>query len=122
MTEVQERRRTDAATPTTRVKPPRRSRTARLRVSARIARRQVRRTWVSSLLIMTLIALPIAGMAGVAVYVDSMIGTPEERADVELGRMQAWVGAAGVPGEGFWQAPDQVWMTGYGSDFSGEIP
>ena len=99
-----------------------RSRTARLRVSARIARRQVRRTWVSSLLIMTLIALPIAGMAGVAVYVDSMIATPEERADVELGRMQAWVGAAGVPGEGFWQAPDQVWMTGYGSDFSGEIP
>ena len=122
MTEVQERRRTDAATPATRVKPPKRSRSARLRVSARIARRQVRRTWVSSLLIMTLIALPIAGMAGAAVYVDSMIATPEERADVELGRMQAWVGAAGVPGEGFWQAPDQVWMTGYGSDFSGEIP
>jgi len=93
-----------------------------MRVSARIARRQVRRTWVSSLLIMTLIALPIAGMAGVAVYVASMIGTTEERADVELGRMQAWVQSAGVPDEGFWQAPDNMWMTGYGTDYSGEIP
>jgi putative ABC transport system permease protein len=114
MTEVQERRRADAATPTTRVKPPKRSRSARLRVSARIARRQVRRTWVSSLLIMTLIALPIAGMAGVAVYVASMIGTTQERVAVELGRMEGWVQPAGVPGEGFWQAPVNVWWTGYG--------
>ncbi|WP_394289031.1 FtsX-like permease family protein [Microbacterium sp.] len=121
MTEVQERRRTDAA-PQTRVQPSKRSRSARFRVSARIARRQVRRTWVSSLLIMTLIALPIAGMAGVAVYVASMIGSTEERVAVELGRMEAWVQPAGVPGEDFWQVPDQVWWTGYGTDMSSEVP
>jgi hypothetical protein len=99
-------------------------------VAVRLARRQVRRTWVSSLLIMTLVALPIAAMAGAAVFVDSMIGTPEERADVELGRMAAWVQPAGVPDAGFWQAPGEPFWNGYparadGSSVeqpAGEIP
>lgn len=95
------------------------SRWARWRVAVRLARRQVRRTWVSSLLIMTLVALPIAAMAGAAIFVDSMIGTPEERADVELGRMAAWVQPAGVAGAGFWQAPGEPFWNGYPRDADG---
>ncbi|GAA3910427.1 FtsX-like permease family protein [Microbacterium invictum] len=99
-----------------------RSRTAGWRVAGRLAYRQVRRTWVSSLLIMILIALPIAGMSAVAVYVDSMLATPAEKADVELGQMEAWVEPAGVPDSGFWQAPEFPWWTGYGTSNTGEIP
>lgn len=95
------------------------SRWARWRVAARLARRQVRRTWVSSLLIATLVALPIAGMVGAAVFVDSMIGTPSERADVALGRMQAWVAPAGVPDAGFWQMPSEPHWNGYPLDADG---
>lgn len=95
------------------------SRWARWRVAVRLARRQVRRTWVSSLLIATLVALPIAGMAGAAIFVDSMVGTPSERADVALGRMQAWVAPAGVPDAGFWQMPSEPHWNGYPLDASG---
>ncbi|MDT0180846.1 hypothetical protein Q9S36_11640 [Microbacterium sp. ARD31] len=114
MTAVQDRPRADAGT-RRRVERPKPSRTARLRVAVRIARRQVRRAWVSSLLIMTLIALPIAGMAGVAVYVASMIATPAERVAVQLGEMQGWVEPIGVPDAGFWQAPDEPYSYGYGT-------
>jgi len=107
--------------------PP--SRIARWRVSVRLAWRQVRRTWVSSLLILLLIALPIAGMSAVAVYVASMFGTVAEKADAELGRMQAWIRPAGIPGAGMWQVPDNAHWTGYPanadgswSEPEGEIP
>ncbi|WP_312677713.1 ABC transporter permease [Microbacterium sp.] len=92
---------------------PKPSRVARWRVATRLARRQVQRTWVSSLLIMTLIALPIAGMAGAAVVVASMWGTSAEKADVELGRMQGWVEPVAVPGAGFWQSPWEPKWSGY---------
>ncbi|WP_405371854.1 MULTISPECIES: FtsX-like permease family protein [unclassified Microbacterium] len=101
---------------------PKPSRTARWRVSVRIARRQVRRTWVSSLLIMALIALPIAGMSGVAVVASSSFGTPAERADVELGEMAGWVMPMAPAGEGFWQAPDDPWMSGFGDSWGGMVP
>lgn len=86
---------------------------ARWRVSLRLARRQVRRAWVSSVLVTVLIALPIAGMAGFLVYSASGIATPQERVTVELGRMQAWIAPLGVPGAGFWQVPDQPDWNGY---------
>ena len=114
MTAVQDRPRADAGA-RRRAERPTPSRTARVRVAVRIARRQVRRAWVSSLLIMTLIALPIAGMAGVAVYVASMIATPAERVAVQLGEMQGWVEPIGVPDAGFWQAPDEPYSYGYGT-------
>ncbi|CAN7408488.1 ABC transporter permease [Microbacterium sp. LjRoot45] len=105
------------------------SRWSRWRVAVRLARRQVRRTWVSSLLIATLVALPIAGLAGAAVFVDSMMGSPEEKASVELGRMQAWVQPVGVPGAGMWQMPTEPQWTGYAAqgeagwvEPEGEIP
>lgn len=101
---------------------PKPSRGARWRVAGRLARRQVQRTWVSSLLIMALIALPIAGMAGAAVYVDSLLGTPEEKVTAELGAMQAWVQPAGVPDSGMWQAPTSPWWVGYGTANAYEVP
>lgn len=86
---------------------------ARWRVSLRLARRQVRRAWVSSLLVAVLVALPIAGMAGFLVYSSSRIATPQERVTAELGRMQAWIAPVGIPGGGFWQVPDQPDWNGY---------
>ena len=120
MTAVQDRPRADAGT-RRRVEPPKPSRAARLRVAVRIARRQVRRTWVSSLLIMALIALPIAGMAGVAVYVNSMIATPEERMDVSLGQMAGRLVPMAEPGSGFWQAPYDLSESGVGDDWGGGV-
>ncbi|MFJ6678458.1 FtsX-like permease family protein [Microbacterium sp. NPDC091382] len=117
MTAVQDRPRADAGA-RRRAEQPKSSRTARMRVSVRIARRQVRRTWVSSLLIMALIALPIAGMAGVAVFVSSTFSTAAERVDVELGRMEAWVAPLGTADAGFWQVPTDPYSSGYGSSWA----
>lgn len=94
---------------------------ARWRVAVRLARRQVRRAWVSSLLVATLVALPIAGMTAFLVYSMSLVATPEERTAVELGQMQAWVKPAGVPGHGFWQVPSEPEWTGYPSDDDGAM-
>ncbi|MFI8634030.1 FtsX-like permease family protein [Microbacterium sp. NPDC077663] len=118
MTAVQDRPRADAGA-RRRTERPKPSRTARLRVSVRIARRQVRRTWVSSLLIMSLIALPIAGMAGVAVMVSSTFATPAERVMVELGRMSAWVEPLWPAESGFWQKPDDPYEYGNASQWGG---
>ncbi len=123
MSALLERESTDAVVPA--AAPRRRGkRSAPWRASIRIARRQVRRTWVSSLLIATLVALPIAGMTGAAVYAASMWGTPGEKAAVELGRMQGWVEPAGVADAGFWQVPWNPSANGYPVDENGvsELP
>lgn len=86
---------------------------ARWRVASRLARRQVARTRLSSLLVVVLVALPIAGMAGFAVWSDSSLGTPAERVRVELGQTEAWVQPGGVPDAGFWQVPEQPSWNGY---------
>ena len=95
---------------------PRPDRTARWRVASRLARRQLRHTMLSSVLIGTLVLLPIAAMAAYAVIGASMIGTPQERVTAELGRMQAWISVGGPPGGGFWQAPTDPTWTGYTDD------
>ncbi|MGM7678159.1 FtsX-like permease family protein [Microbacterium sp. A94] len=86
---------------------------ARWRVASRLAHRQVRRTISSSVLIATLIALPIAGMAAFSIVMWSATSTPEEAVKAELGEMQAWVQPVGVPGTGFWQAPAEPGWNGY---------
>ena len=86
---------------------------ARWRVAARLAHRQLRRTALSSALIVTLILLPIAAMTAYAVISVSTIGTAAERNTVELGRTQAWIAVRGLPGHGFWQAPIDPEWTGY---------
>ena len=83
---------------------------SRWRVASRLAWRQVRRAKASSVLVATLVALPIAGMAAFVVYAASVMPTPEERIAAELGRMQAWIQPAGVHDAGLWQAPaDPTW-------------
>lgn len=74
---------------------------------------------MSSLLIATLIALPIAAMTAYVVFAASSVGTPADRADVELGEMQAWVAPVGVPDAGFWQAPTQPQWNGYPAEENG---
>ncbi|WP_239065903.1 ABC transporter permease [Microbacterium hibisci] len=116
-----ERERTD--TPA-HVVPSRPSRSARWRVSARMARRQLRRAWISSLLVATLVALPITGMTAFIIYSASLIGTPAEKAAAELGGMRGWVAPAGVPDAGFWQVPELPDWNGYpvSADGSMTIP
>jgi len=86
---------------------------ARWRVAARLAQRQLRRTALSSVLIATLILLPIAAMTAYAIISVSTIGTAAERNTVELGRTQAWLAVRGLPGQGFWQAPSEPDWNGY---------
>ncbi|WP_020097958.1 FtsX-like permease family protein [Microbacterium sp. 11MF] len=119
MTTVRDRPRADAGA-RRRAERPKPSRTARMRVAVRIARRQVRRAWVSSLLIMSLIALPIAGMAGVAVFISSTFSTPAERVNVELGRMSAWVEPMWPAASGFRQMPDDPYTHGNESTWGSE--
>ena len=97
---------------------------ARWRVAARLARRQLRRTWASSLLVALMVALPIAGMVAFAVYSASRIATPAEQVATELGAAQAWVAPVGIPDGGFWQAPTQPDWIGYpiADDGSMDIP
>ncbi|QKJ21222.1 ABC transporter permease [Microbacterium hominis] len=52
-------------------------------------------------------------MTAYGVFAASTLGTAEDKADVELGSMQAWIAPVGVPGEGFWQAPTQPLWNGY---------
>ncbi|WP_223586684.1 FtsX-like permease family protein [Microbacterium sp. OVT16B] len=89
---------------------------ARWRVAARLARRQVRRAMLSSILIGVLIMLPIAAMTAYAIIAASTIATPQERVTSELGRAEAWIAVKGLPGDGFWQSPTQPDWTGYSSD------
>jgi putative ABC transport system permease protein len=96
---------------------PRGGRGTRLLVAVRLARRQLRRTALSSTLIGALVLLPIAAMSAYAVIAASMIGTPQERVTAELGRMQAWVSVAGLPGSGFAQAPTDPTWYGYPPNF-----
>ncbi|HKP08902.1 MAG TPA: ABC transporter permease [Microbacterium sp.] len=117
MTGVLERAATDTQPPP--IAPARASRSARWRVSGRLARRQLKRAWVSSLLVATLVALPITGMTAFIVYSASLIGTPEEKAAAELGGMSAWIAPVGVPDAGFWQVPEQPAWNGYPNEADG---
>ncbi|MDR7189147.1 MFS family permease [Microbacterium sp. BE35] len=95
------------------------SRAARWRVAVRMAQRQLRRAWVSSVLVTTLVALPIAGMTGFLIFTASAIASPEERTAAELGDMEAWIAPSGVPGAGFWQVPTEPEWNGYPIDADG---
>ncbi|MFJ6653222.1 FtsX-like permease family protein [Microbacterium sp. NPDC091313] len=78
-----------------------------------MARRQVLRTKLSSLLVIVLVALPIAAMSAFAVFSASSVPNAAERVIVDLGRTQAWIAPGGVPGAGLWQAPTEPAWTGY---------
>ena len=97
----------------------RRSAWARLRADLRLARRQVWRTKGSSALVMLLVALPVAGLAGAAVTVQSHIPTPQQRAELELGHAQAWLAVAGGPDPSRTQNPAEPWDNTVARDEAG---
>ncbi|MBC7762239.1 MAG: ABC transporter permease [Candidatus Saccharibacteria bacterium] len=95
---------------------------ARLRIAVTIARRSSLRSVGTSALIISLIALPIAGMAGVIVVAASMQPTVGERIDDQLGKSQGMlrtVVPAGMPirqnpfNTDAWilKSPNQNWTT-----------
>ena len=78
---------------------------ARLRIAVTIARRASLRSVGTSALIISLVALPIAGMAGVIVVASSMQPTVGERLDNQLGRSQALLRAVVPAGYAIEQSP-----------------
>ncbi|WP_448656604.1 hypothetical protein [Microbacterium lacticum] len=80
---------------------------SRWRASLRLARRQTLRAWASSLLVVALIALPMAFVAGVLVYADGRQPTTAERIDAELGAAAAWVAVVNGPDPSLTQYDDQ---------------
>ena len=68
-----------------------------LRAGARLAWRSVVRSRGSSTLVALLVALPVAGLTGAAVFWETHRATPEQAATLELGSAQSWV-STGPPG------------------------
>ena len=98
--------------------------------SLRIARRDILRHRLRSILIIALVALPIAALAFAAVVYRSSAGVPADRADAELGRVQdggadAWI-AAPVGAGRAWQdnpeLPDSFGWEGGGDEAGGRRP
>ncbi len=90
---------------------PRPSAWARWRVDLRLARRQVWRARASSLLVVLLVGLPVLGLSGAAVFAQSHVGTPAQKATVQLGRTQAMIGIAGGADPSRRQAVDEPGYT-----------
>ncbi len=68
-------------------------------VALRIARRGALRSWGQSLLIMALVAVPVAGLAGAAVFLPSTRSTLAERIQNDLGHAQAKLTVVGTPAD-----------------------
>src|SRR5690606_26082711 len=84
---------------------------ARPGVILKLAWRQLLRTAGSSVLIMALIAVPVAGAVGVLTFVESRTPTPEQAVTLELGQTQSWIRIDGGPDPSRVQAVDFPWMT-----------
>ncbi|MBD7958788.1 ABC transporter permease [Microbacterium sp. Sa4CUA7] len=83
--------------PANRLPAQRRSPWPRLRADLRLASRQVRRGWASSLLVVTLVALPMALVSGGIVFGASRLPTTEETLTAELGQADSWVAVVSGP-------------------------
>ncbi|MCR2792166.1 FtsX-like permease family protein [Microbacterium sp. zg.Y625] len=86
-----------SAEPAERPPTERRSPWPRLRADLRLASRQVRRAWASSLLVVALIALPMALVSGGIVFAVSHVPTTEETLTAELGQADSWVAIVNGP-------------------------
>lgn len=82
-----------------------RSGASRWRVAARLARRQAWRSRGSSLLIVLLIALPVAGLVTAATLTTSTIPTPTQVLDAQLGSTQTRVHIVSGPDPTLIQSP-----------------
>ncbi len=121
MTGVLERAEPEAATPEPGAGAPlgRRRLLARLRADARVARRQAWRTRGSSLLVVLLVAMPVAGMVGGAVFWQSHLPTRAQEVRFELGGMAANIEIVGGEDPTRWQAVDSRNDWGVASDAEG---
>jgi hypothetical protein len=92
---------------------------SRLRADLRLAQRQVWRTRGSSALVLLLIALPVAGMVGGAVFWQSHIPTRAQEVTFELGRMESRIEIVGGEDPSRWQSVDSTWDWGVATDANG---
>lgn len=84
----------------------------RWRVAARLARRQARHSLGSSILIVLLIALPVAGLATAATLATSRIPTADQYLDAQLGETQTRLTIVSGPDPSLHQAPvDPAWWS-----------
>lgn len=91
-------------------------RKASWRLALKIAGRTSTRALGRSALIVAMVALPVTGLAGIAVVADSMYSPSiQQRIDTELGNMQARVQVTTPPGSGLKQDPlHPEWFTAPG--------
>src|SRR5690606_12985444 len=69
----------------------------RWRMALKMSMRQSLKSWPSSVLVVLLVLLPMAGVAAAAVYAESLSPSAQQRVDAELGEADAWVQARGMP-------------------------
>ncbi|MBD3943272.1 FtsX-like permease family protein [Microbacterium sp. NEAU-LLC] len=93
---------------------------ARWRVALRLARRQAWHARGSSTLVMLLIALPVLGMTGGAVFWQSHVPSPQQSATLELGRNETWLTVVGGPDPSRTQSVDQPWDNSVSTDGAGQ--
>ncbi len=79
----------------------------RARVALRIARRSSARSLGRSALIVTLVALPVAGMAAITLIIPSTVATTAERLAVTLGHTEAQIQLS-MPGRSLHQDPFSI--------------
>ncbi|TXK18710.1 hypothetical protein [Homoserinibacter sp. GY 40078] len=89
------------------------------RIAARIAARTARRHPGRSALIVALVALPTAGLAGAGVVVTSSVPTTDERLTYTLGQTEALVSVVSPPDPTLDQAPTEAWSYMRDTDANG---
>lgn len=79
---------------------------SRRRVELRLAARQSRRAWPTSLLVIALVAMPMVLVSGAATFLASRTATPEQKITAELGHAGAWLTIVGGEDPTRYQASD----------------
>lgn len=86
------------------------------RISLRIARRSVRRTLGTSAVVVTMVALPVAGFSAAALVGESAVPTASERITAELGQNEARLYADNPPSPTLVQKPFEPRWVEYETD------
>jgi putative ABC transport system permease protein len=90
------------------------------RIALRIARRSVLRTLGTSAVVVTMVALPVAGFSAAALVGESSFPTPDERIAAELGQTEAKLHADHVPDPTLVQNPYDPWNVTFDTDETGQ--
>ncbi|MFE6995267.1 FtsX-like permease family protein [Microbacterium sp. NPDC057659] len=94
-------------------------RRARPGVILRLAWRQLLRTAGSSVLVASLVAVPVAGAVAGLTFLESRTPTAQQAATLELGQAQSWIQIIGGPDPSRTQAVDMPFMTSVAQDENG---